>query len=490
MTAGAFNLSIYKGDIKMRNAMFGVMSVAMALQGAAMAEDLPMTPLRPDQITFRAIYKELVETNTSLSAGSCTLAAERMAAHLKAAGFTDKDLTPFSVPDHPKEGGLVAVLSGSSRTAKPMLLLGHLDVVEAKREDWTRDPFTLIEENNYFYGRGTADMKAMDATWVDMLDRFKQSGYHPRRTIKLALTCGEETTYAFNGAQWLAQNRPELIAAAFALNEGGGGRTDGHGKLVVQSIQVGEKAAQNYRLETVNAGGHSSIPIRDNAIYELADALAKVRDYEFPVKQSDTTRAFFAKAGASRGDELGNAMVALSQNPNDKAAEAIVSKDRSYHSMLRTTCVATLLEGGHANNALPQRAAANINCRIFPGETVEGTQAALVAAIGDPGVKVTPVQPIRPIALPPPLDPKIILPAEKLIAKYFPGVPLVPSMSTGATDGIFLEAIGIPVYGVPGGWGDPDGNGVHGLNEHRSVRSVYVGRDFLTDLVKLYADQQ
>jgi len=472
----------------MHERFFSAVVLAATMQAAAIAQEAPMTPLRPDQVTFLALYKELVETNTTLSAGSCTLAAERLAAHLKAAGYGEGDITLFSAPDHPKEGGLVAVLAGTSKTAKPMLLLGHLDVVEAKRADWTRDPFTLIEENGYFYGRGTADMKAMDAIWVDALMRFKQSGHRPRRTIKLALTCGEETTYAFNGADWLAKNRPDLISAAFALNEGGGGRTDSHGKLVVQSMQVGEKAAQNYRLETVNAGGHSSIPIRDNAIYELADALVKVRDHEFALKFSDTTRVFFAKAGAARADELGHAMVALSQNPDDAAAETIVSKDRSYHSMLRTTCVATLLEGGHANNALPQRAAANVNCRIFPGETVEGTQAALVAAIGDPGVKLTPVPPIRPVAVPPPLNSKIIGPAEKLVAKYFPGVPLIPSMSTGATDGVFLEAIGIPVYGVPGGWGDPDGNGVHGLNERRSVRSVFVGRDFLTDLVKLYAD--
>jgi acetylornithine deacetylase/succinyl-diaminopimelate desuccinylase-like protein len=447
-----------------------------------------MAPLRPDQETFRALYKELVETNTTLSEGSCTTAAEHLAAHLKSAGFEDKDITLFATPEHPKEGGLVAILEGKSKSAKPILLLGHLDVVEAKRADWTRDPFTLIEENGYFFGRGTSDMKAMDATWVDALMRFKQSGYHPKRTIKLALTCGEETTYAFNGAEWLAKNKPDLISAAFALNEGGGGRTDGHGKLVVQSIQVGEKASQNYHLETTNAGGHSSIPIRDNAIYQLADALAKVRDHEFPAKLTDTTRVYFAKVGATRHDEIGQAMIAVSKNPDDHAAEAIVSKDRSYHSMLRTTCVATLLDGGHANNALPQRASANINCRIFPGETVEGTQAALEAAIKDPGVKITPVPPIRPIGVPPPLDPKVIGPAEKLVAKYYPGVPLIPAMSTGATDGIFLEAIGIPTYGVPGGWGDPDGNGTHGLNERRSVRSVFIGRDFLTDLVKAYAD--
>ena len=464
------------------------LGLGLTIQAGALAQEAPMAPLRPDQEAYRAIYKELVETNTTLSAGSCTLAAERMAAHLRAAGFADKELTLFAVPEHPKEGGLVAVLQGSSPTAKPLLLLGHLDVVEAKREDWTRDPFVLVEENGYFYARGAADMKAMDAVWVDALMRFRQGGYHPKRTIKLALTCGEETTHAFNGAEWLAKNRPELISAEFALNEGGGGRTDGHGKLVVEAIQVGEKAVQNYRLETVNAGGHSSIPVRDNAIYQLADALARLRDFEFPLRLSETTRAFFARAGAARTDALGRAMVALAKNPDDAAAEAIVSKDRSYHSMLRTTCVATLLEGGHANNALPQRAAANVNCRIFPGETVEGTRAALEAAVGDPGVKVTLVPPVRPLAMPPPLDPRVIGPAEALVAKYFPGVPLVPTMSTGATDGIFLEAIGIPVYGAPGGWGDPDGNGVHGLNERRSVRSVYVGRDFLTDLVRAYAD--
>jgi acetylornithine deacetylase/succinyl-diaminopimelate desuccinylase-like protein len=465
--------------------------LTLALLAPAIAQEPPMTaPLRPDQTAFLALYKELVETNTTLSTGSCTLAAERMAAHLKAAGFPDQDLTPFSVPEHPKEGGLVAILPGSSAGAKPMLLLGHLDVVEARREDWTRDPFVLVEENGYFYGRGTADMKVLDATWVDALVRFKKSGYRPRRTIKLALTCGEETSYAFNGAHWLAQNRPELIAAAFALNEGGGGRTDGHGKVQVETVQVGEKAMQNFRLETVNAGGHSSIPIRDNAIYQLADALAKVRDYEFPVKFTDTTRTYFARAGAARDDETGRAMVALAKDPSDAAAEAIVSKDRRYHSLLRTTCVATLLEGGHANNALPQRAAANVNCRIFPGETVEATRLALATAIGDPGVAVTVVPPVSPVAVPPPLDPKIMGPAQKLAAKYFPGVPLIPAMSTGATDGVYLEAIGIPVYGVPGFWSDPDGNGVHGQNEHLSVRAVFTGRDYLTELLKLYADSE
>jgi acetylornithine deacetylase/succinyl-diaminopimelate desuccinylase-like protein len=472
----------------MRRHCWAMLGLTLSVCGGAFAQEAPMPATRPDQVAFRALFKELIETNTTLSSGSCTLAAERMAAHLRAAGYADADLTLFSVPEHPKEGGLVAVLHGRSPSAKPLLLLGHLDVVEAKREDWTRDPFTLVEENGYFYARGTSDMKDMDAIWVDALVRFRQQGYQPKRTIKLALTCGEETSGAFNGAQWLAQHRPELIAAEFALNEGGGGLTDGHGKLLQQTLQVGEKSAQNFKVETFNPGGHSSIPIRDNAIYELADALVRVREHQFPVQLSATTRAYFAKAGAARNDDIGRAMVALAKDSGDAAAVELAARDRVNNSMLRTTCVATLLSGGHAENALPQHATANVNCRIFPGDTVEATRAALEAAIADPHVKVTLEQTDRPLAVPPPLDPKVVAPAEKLVAKYFPGVPLVPVMSTGASDGIFLEAIGIPVYGVPGDWSDPDYNGAHGLNERNSERSVFIGRDFLTDLVKAYAD--
>ena len=469
----------------------------LALAAMAIASNAQAAPPAPDtgEAQFRSIYKELVETNTTVSSGSCTLAAERMAAHLKAAGYADSQLTLFSTPEHPKDGGLVAVLPGTSKTAKPILLLAHLDVVEAKRADWERDPFTLIEEGGYFYGRGTADDKSMAAIWVDTMARLK-AGKPLKRTVKMALTCGEETTWAFNGAQWLAQNKRDLIDAEFALNEGGGGDTDGKGlseggKLVNQSIQVGEKAVQNYRLETRNPGGHSSIPVRENAIYELADALARLRDHEFPTEMSDTTRAFFAKAGAARGDAMGKAMQVLASNPIGSPAfadaEKLVNTDRTYHSKLRTTCVATLLDGGHANNALPQRAGANVNCRIFPGHSVEEIQAALQKVVADPGVTVSLVPPQRPLAKAPALDPKIIGPMEKLSAQYFPAVPVVPDMSTGATDGIFLEAVGIPTYGVPGPWGNPDGNGVHGLNERIEVRSLLTGRAYLYDLVNAYA---
>lgn len=464
---------------------------ASLLSTTALAAPASGTAPGDGEAAFRATYKELVETNTTLSSGSCTLAAERMAARLKAAGFADSQLTLFATADHPKDGGLVAILPGTSKAAKPILLLAHLDVVEAKREDWERDPFTLIEENGYFYARGSADDKSMAAVWVDTLARFRQDGFKPKRTIKLALTCGEETTYAFNGAEWLAQNRRDLIDAEFALNEGGGGRTDGKGvvdggKVVVETIQVGEKAVQNYRLETRNPGGHSSVPVRENAIYELADALVKVRDNDFPVELSDTTKAFFTKAGAARGGELGKAMQAIAANPGDKAAEALLNKDRTFHSMLRTTCVATLLDGGHANNALPQRAGVNVNCRIFPGHSSEETRTTLESIVADKGVTVTAVPPLRPIAKSPPLDPRVIAPMEKLAAKYFPGVPVIPSMSTGATDAIFLAAVGIPTYGVPGGWSNPDGNGVHGLNERIEVKALMTMRAYLYELVKAY----
>ena len=460
---------------------------ASLLAGPAFAQDA----LRPDQIEYRALYKDLVETDSSITTGSCTLLADKIEAHMKARGFTAREIFRFAVPDHPKEGGIVVTYAGTSKTVKPMLLLGHLDVVVAKREDWTRDPYQLIEEGGYFYGRGTSDMKAMDATWIDMLERFRKQGYKPKRTIKLALTCGEETSWAFNGAKWLAENKPELISAEFALNEGGGGRTDGHGTVLVQTLHVGEKTVGNYRIEATNPGGHASAPIKDNAIYELADALVKLRAFDFPTMLNETTRAYFGKLGKTRDDAMGKAMLAIVANPPEssesRAAEATLNTDKSYHSMLRTTCVATLLDGGHANNALPQRAGANLNCRIFPGVDYETVRKTLESVIADPKMTVVKSDDRGPLAKAPPLDPKIVGPAEKLVAKYYPGVPLVPSMSTGATDGIFLEAIGIPSYGPPGGYGDPDGNGTHGLNERAIVKGVYTGRDFLTELVKAYA---
>ncbi len=469
----------------MKSGLLGIASaLVLGMVGAAaQAQD----NLPADKAKFRSLYKEMVETDTSITTGSCTALAGKIEAHMLANGFTKAELTQFSVPEHPKEGGIVAVFPGTSKTLKPMLLLGHIDVVVAKREDWTRDPYTLFEEDGYFYGRGTSDMKALAAIWVDMLERFRAEGYKPKRTIKLALTCGEETSWAFNGARWLTENKRDLIDAEFVLNEGGGGRTDGKGTVVAQNFHVGEKTVGNYRIEATNPGGHSSIPVRDNAIYELSDALVKLREFEFPVMLTDTTRAFFSRLGAKRNDEVGKAMLAVVANPQDKAAVAVLDKDRTFHSMLRTTCVATLLDGGHANNALPQRAGALVNCRIFPGVAYEDVRKTLAEVIGDPRMTVTKVDDRGPIATPPPLTKAMLEPADKLVAKYYPGVPLVPMMSTGATDGIYFGAIGIPSYGPPGLYGDPDGNGAHGLNERAIVKAVYTGRDMLTELVRAYA---
>lgn len=458
--------------------------VAAALVAGTAAAQAP----RAGEAAFRSLYKELVETNTTKSAGSCTLAAERVAARLKAAGFADADLHLFSVPEAPKEGGLVAVLPGKDPKAKPLLLLAHIDVVEARREDWQRDPFTLIEEGGFFYARGASDDKAMAAIFADTMIRLKAAKAPPLRTVKLAMTCGEETNGAFNGAEWLAANKRDLIDAAFAINEGGGGRLSPDGARQLVAMQVGEKASQNYTLEATNPGGHSSMPRPDNAIYQLADAIQKIRANAFPVTLTPTTRSYFETMGRASPPPGGPAMLALTRNPRDEAAVATLAQDPTLNATMRTTCVATLLDAGHAENALPQRARANINCRILPGESIEGTRATLERVIADPGVKVI-AKPARgPVALPPPLDPAVIGPAKALAAKMYPGVPFTLIQSTGASDAIFLAAAGIPTYGVPGILYESDGGGIHGLNERIRVKSVLDGRDYLHALVRIYAD--
>jgi acetylornithine deacetylase/succinyl-diaminopimelate desuccinylase-like protein len=438
---------------------------------------------------FRDIYRELVETNTSLSAGDCTLAAQRMAARLKTAGYPAADLRIFVPQGHPKEGGLLAVLHGSDPKAKAILMLAHVDVVEAKREDWTRDPFTLIEEDGYFYGRGTSDMKAQAAIWVDNLIRYREEGYKPRRTIKLALTCGEETSSAVNGAGWLTKNARDAIDAELALTEGVDGDLDAQGHRIALEILAAEKTSQNFLLEVTNAGGHSSRPVSDNAIYHLVRAVDRVSHFEFPVELDDANRAYFTGMSRIVGGEAGAAMTAVVKDPQDAASVSILDKDRNWHAMLRTTCVATMLAAGHATNALPQRATANINCRIFPGDSRDAVRAQLVAIIDDPKVSVTIPEIRGPVATPAPLTRQILKPIEKVAHELWPGVPVVPALEPGASDAQFLNPAGIPTYGVTGIFIDPDGGNIHGLNERVRVQSVYEGRTFLYRLVKLYADQ-
>ena len=438
---------------------------------------------------FRETYKELVETNTTLSAGDCTLAAKRMEARLVAAGYPSSDLRIFVPDGHPKEGGLLAVLHGSDSKSKAILMLAHVDVVEAKREDWTRDPFTLIEEGGYFYARGVSDMKAQAAIWVDNLVRFREEGFKPKRTIKLALTCGEETNSALNGAGWLATHEREAIDAEFAVTEGVDGDLDPQGRHIALEVLAAEKVSQNYVFDVTNPGGHSSRPVPDNAIYHLTRALDRVSRYEFPVQLNDANRGYFSGMAKIVGGAKGTAMAAVVANPQDSAAVAVLDKDRSWHAMLRTTCVATMLSAGHATNALPQRAHANINCRIMPGTSPEEVMTQLSKVADDPAVSVSIPEVRGPVAAPTPLTPRIMKPVETVAHQLWPGVPVVPALEPGASDAQFLNPVGIPTYGITGLFTDPDGGGIHGLNERIRVQSVYEGRTFLYRLIKMYASQ-
>ena len=452
--------------------------------------DVAADPLGTDQAAFRALYKELVEINTSLSADNCVGAVKAMADRLKAAGFSDADIHLIAPPDRPTKANLVAVLHGSDSKAKAILLLAHIDVVEAKREDWVRDPFTLIEEDGYFYGRGTADDKAMAAIFVDAMVRYKKSGYRPVRDVKLALTCGEETPNDFDGAKYLVENHRELIDAELALNEGAGGRMSPDGQRIYNGVQAGEKVYQDFRLEVTNPGGHSSRPVKDNAIYQLAAGLTRLSAYQFPIEFNDATRGYFERMSKIETGQTAADMHAILSTPPDADALARIIANPSYNSILHTTCVATMLNGGHAPNGLPQRAGANINCRIFPGTTQDEVRMTLERIVDDPAIKVTFVDPPEKVSPAPPLTKAILEPIEKITQKMWPGVPVVPTMAAGATDGRFLTPGGIPTYGVSGIFADPETTNAHGLNERVRVQSLYEGREFLDQLIKAYAGER
>jgi acetylornithine deacetylase/succinyl-diaminopimelate desuccinylase-like protein len=444
-------------------------------------------PNYPGQAQFRDLYKELVEIDTTQQHGSCTTAAQAMAARLKTAGYPDADIQILIPPDRPKDGNLVAVLHGSDPKAKAVMLLAHIDVVEAKREDWVRDPYKLIEEGGYFYARGASDDKAMASSFTDAMIRYRTEGFKPARDIKLALTCGEETPDTFNGARWLMETHPQAMGAAFALNEGAGGRLKGDDRVYL-GIQAGEKVYQDYTLEVTNPGGHSSRPVKDNAIYHLAMGLTKIGAYDFPARINEATRLHFERMSAILGGEMGANMKAALANPPPPQAIAAIARDPGYNSMMRTTCVATMVNAGHALNALPQRATANVNCRILPGEAPEAVMATLAKVMDDPAIKIKMAGEKSPVSTPPPLTKGITGPAEAVAKQMWPGTPLVPAMSTGATDSRFLLAAGTPAYGLSGMFGESDGGGVHGLNERIRVRSLYEGREYLYRVVKLYAN--
>jgi acetylornithine deacetylase/succinyl-diaminopimelate desuccinylase-like protein len=460
-----------------------------ALTCLAAATSQAQTPA-PDEASFRDLYKQLIEINTTRSVGSCTQAADAMRTRLIAAGIPAADTQILAPADRPKDGALIAVLHGRERRAKAILLLAHIDVVEAKRDDWERDPFKLIEENGWFYARGASDDKAMAAVFTDALIRYQKEGFKPRRDIKLALTCGEETPDVFNSVKWLVETQPAVLNAEFALNEGAGGELDKNDKPVALQIQAGEKVYQDFALEASDVGGHSSRPTKNNPIVRLSVGLAKLGAHNFAVALNDATRGYFEATAKTAAPEIAADMRAVLKDPEDEAAvERLWAANPGWNGMLRTTCVATEISGGHAPNALPQHARANVNCRILPGVPIAAVQAEItsvlsdekisVAAIGDPGLQSSP----------PPLTTRIMDPVRKVAAGLWPGVSIVPTMATGATDGRFLNAAGVPTYGLSGMFHDAEGSHAHGLNERIRVISLMNGRRFLYEVVKLYANQ-
>ena len=458
----------------MRPALLLVLLCSFALHAAVPPADDAARRLT------REIYQQLIEINTTESSGNCTAAAQAMAARLKAAGFPDDDVTVLVPADAPRKGNLVARLRGTT-AGKPILLLAHLDVVEASRDDWSLDPFVLTEKDGYFYGRGTSDDKAMAAIWIANLIRFKQEGWKPKRDLIVALTADEETGKS-NGVAWLLANHRPLIDAAFAINEGGGGRLK-DGRHLYNGVGASEKVYISFSLTARNKGGHSSVPRKDNAIYELAAALGRLEQHAFPVELNEVTRAYLERMSSMEEGATAADMKATAAG--DAAAAARLSELPIYNALLRTTCVATRLEGGHADNALPQLARATVNCRVLPNDAPDDIRAAVVKAINDPGIEVTWIDTAKP-SIPAPLLPEVMKPVEEL-SKEFWGVPVIPTMATGASDSLYLRNAGIPSFGVSGLFAEVGDNRAHGRDERVAVTSFYDSLQFLYTLVKRMA---
>ena len=436
----------------------------------------------------RDIFKQLIEINTTNSVGNTTTAANAIARRLQDAGFAAADVKVLSPNE--RKGNLVARLRGTGG-ARPVLIIGHLDVVEARREDWTTDPFQFVERDGYFYGRGTQDMKGSATSAVTTFIRLHREGFRPNRDLILALTADEEGG-EFNGVEWLLKNHRDLVDAAFAINIDAGGVTASNGKTVNVDVEATEKQYADFQLTVTNRGGHSSLPTADNAIYHLADALSRLERTPFPLELNDITRTYFQRRAPLETGQTRADMNALVQPRPDTAAAARLSKEPRYNSLMRTTCVATRLNGGHANNALPQTAQAIVNCRILPGHSAAETQQVLVRTIADPEVTVAyvnnagktapaPSSKGFPTVLP---SSEVLRPLEQVSAELWPGAPIIPMMETGATDSIYTVAAGIPSYGISGIAVDQDDIRAHGKDERVRVSAFEDGVDFFYRFAK------
>jgi acetylornithine deacetylase/succinyl-diaminopimelate desuccinylase-like protein len=447
---------------------------------------LAAAPLdEPTRRLARDIFQQLIEINTTDSVGSTTVAAQAMAKRLLDAGFAPEDIKVVGPND--RKGNLVARFHGAGSSAlKPILIIGHLDVVEARREDWTTDPFQFVEKDGYFYGRGTQDMKVGDAIMIVNFIRFKREGYHPNRDIILALTADEEGGKS-NGVDWLLKNHRELVDAEFVLNPDSGGVTTVKGKPVNVDIEASEKLYADFELTATNPGGHSSLPVPDNAIYHIADALSRLEHAPFPFELNSVTRGYFEKRATLETGPTAADMKGILKTPPHQAAIARLSADARYNSMTHTTCVPTRLNAGHANNALPQLAQANVNCRILPGHPIQEIQQKLIQIFSDPKIAVkyvddagdvhdrTPEKKGFPTVMP---RPEILKPLERVADEMWPRAPVIPIMDTGASDSIYTMAAGLPSYGVSGVAIDQDDVRAHGKDERVRVSSYYDGVEF------------
>jgi acetylornithine deacetylase/succinyl-diaminopimelate desuccinylase-like protein len=448
----------------------------LTLAAAARPDNLPPAEY---QKLAHDIYKQLIEINTSYSTGATTPAAQAVADRLRAEGFPASDIIVDGAADHKKN--VVFRFHGTGKQ-KPMLLLAHLDVVEAKPSDWSLDPFKLTEKDGYFYGRGTMDDKAEAAIWVATLIRFKREGFQPDRDLILALTADEEGGGKYNGVEWLVKNHRDWIDSDFALNEGGWGEV-ANGKRVSNDIQVSEKYVATYRFEVRNKGGHSSLPVPDNAIYRLSEALIRLARYKFPSQTNEVTRAYLEQIAKISSPALAAQMRAAAQG-SAGAVEQLANSTTTLNAMLRTTCVATMLDGGHAINALPQTAGATVNCRVLPEMKPEEVLATLKRVAADDQVSITPLGEIE-AGPPSPMRPDVFKAAARIDDTMWPGVITTPMMVMGATDGLYLRRVGIPSYGVMGLFVDEVR--AHGRDERVGINDFYESVTFLYELVKSLA---
>jgi acetylornithine deacetylase/succinyl-diaminopimelate desuccinylase-like protein len=449
---------------------------------AALVSAAPAAGLAAD----RALLADLVSINTVHGEGSCTAAADRIERELRGGGYVSADIIRFAPEGAPAEGGLVATLPGRDPKAAPILLLGHLDTVPARRTDWQRDPFQVTEQDGQLIGRGVVDMKSLIAVWTGIM-LAERAGVAPRHTLRLVLTCGEEGR-GINGLQWLIAHQPDLLRAGYALNEGGWGRRDQSGRPVALHFHILEKTYADFRLVVTNRGGHSSVPRPDNAIHTLAAAVGRLAAHRFPTQLNATTRQFLLRTAETTPRDLAAALKKLADDPGNADALARVAQEPALDATLRNTCVTTRLDAGHANNALAQRAEAIVNCRLLPGETLAETTATLRRVVADPAVRVEALLPDTPPSPDQPLPERIIAHASDVAGRHFPGVPLIPIMTVSASDAPALIRAGVPTYGVPGLLLDADGGNMHGVDEHLAADAFAAGRLYLRDLVKVLAN--